>query len=240
MFMPAFSSVSLAEVKRFAFDLQPSVLLESAMTPKEHLIECVKRLCASSGGPESVAEKAGISVDNLKQILAGTKLGSGNPRGVGPMIQRKLDDAFPGWSMLTSGAQSPKGGHQVGGARMSGLLAQNLSQLEPIIEPNTISWESILSAQPLPPAFKLALPDDALAPAYPAGALFIWSTSKPARTGSVVLVRDSFGQPHVRLHAQGRTPGQWIAQATGPGFQPFDGASVTLLAVAEEERRPMP
>lgn len=140
----------------------------------------------------------------------------------------------------TTDPQSPIGGRRFGGARMSGPLAQNLSQLEPIIEPNTIRWESILSAQPLPPVFKLALPDDALAPAYPAGALFIWSTSKPARTGSVVLILDSFGQPHARLHAQGRTPGQWIAQATGPGFQPFDGASVTLLAVAEEERRPMP
>lgn len=41
-----------------------------------------------------------MSAENLKQIVAGTKLPSGSPRGVGPALQRKLDAAFPGWSKL--------------------------------------------------------------------------------------------------------------------------------------------
>ncbi len=84
----------------------------------------------------------------------------------------------------------------------------------------------------------MALRDDALAPDYPAGVLFIWSTTKRARIGSVVLVRDAFGQEHARRHGQGRAPGQWVAEATGPGFKPFDGADVILLAVADWQ--PMP
>ena len=135
--------------------------------------------------------------------------------------------------------QYPKGGAPHEGARTGGVLAQMLSEVQPIIEPRTVLWETIL-IEPLPPQFKLTLPDDALAPAYPMGSLFIWSTTKAPRVGSVVLVRDSFGQPHARRYGQGRAPGQWIAEATGPGFLPFDGAAVTLLAVAEEERRPMP
>lgn len=70
------------------------------MTPKEHLIHRLKVLCGASGGAEAVADQAGISADNLKQILAGTTLPSGAPRGVGPSIQRKLDAAYPGWAAL--------------------------------------------------------------------------------------------------------------------------------------------
>ena len=135
--------------------------------------------------------------------------------------------------------QPPKGGHWVEGPRIGVTSGNWLSLVEPTIEPRTILWESLLS-EPLPQQFKMAVPDDALAPAYPAGSLFIWSTVKEARVGSVVLVRDEFGQPHARRHGQGRAPGQWVAEATGPGFLPFSGAAVTLLAVAEEERRPMP
>lgn len=143
----------------------------------------------------------------------------------------------PNWK--TTIWQSPKGGPHVEGAGSEGALDHLLSQVKPMVEPRTVIWETILT-ETLPSQFKLALPDDALAPAYPTGSLFIWSTTKAPRVGSVVLVRDSFGQPHARRYGQGRAPGQWVAEATGPGFVPFDGAAVTLLAVAEEERRPMP
>ena len=144
---------------------------------------------------------------------------------------------LPNWT--PEDPQPPKGGHWVEGPRIGVTSGNWLSLVEPTIEPRTILWESLLS-EPLPQQFKMAVPDDALAPAYPAGSLFIWSTVKEARVGSVVLVRDEFGQPHARRHGQGRAPGQWVAEATGPGFLPFSGAAVTLLAVAEEERRPMP
>lgn len=141
-------------------------------------------------------------------------------------------------------AQSPKGGHSSERPRTGGGSADHfLSLLTPTIDPITIPWESIVSMQlseKLPPLFKLALVDDALAPGYPAGTLFVWSTTKQPRIGSIVLVLDGFKQPHARRHAQGRAPGQWVAEATGAGFLPFDGADVTLLAVADEERRQMP
>lgn len=74
------------------------------MTIKDHLIECLKALCRANGGPEGVAEASGVSAENLKQIIGGTKLPSGRPRGVGPGVQSKLDAAFPGWARLPSNA----------------------------------------------------------------------------------------------------------------------------------------
>ena len=67
------------------------------MTPKARLIQQVKVLCRKHG-VETVAAKARISADNLRQIIAGTKLQSGEPRGVGPTLQRKLEAAFPNWA----------------------------------------------------------------------------------------------------------------------------------------------
>lgn len=67
------------------------------MTPKERLIERFKALCEKHG-VEVIAERIRSSPDSLKQVIAGTKLPSGKPRGVGPDIQQRLEKAFPGWS----------------------------------------------------------------------------------------------------------------------------------------------
>lgn len=68
------------------------------MTTREHLIQSLKRLCDDKGGYKAVADKAGVDDQSLYQILSGVKLPSGNAKGVGPTIQRKLDAAYPGWA----------------------------------------------------------------------------------------------------------------------------------------------
>lgn len=102
--MPPVSSVSLAEVKRFAFAWPLAFCSTPRVTPKEHLIGCLRALCADHGGPDGVAEAVGVSAENLKQILAGTKLPSKQPRGVGPTLQRKIEAVFPGWAQLRPAA----------------------------------------------------------------------------------------------------------------------------------------
>lgn len=62
------------------------------------MVESLRRLCDREGGHAAVADAAGVSADNLWQILKGIKLPSGEPRGVGPRLARKLDSAFPGWA----------------------------------------------------------------------------------------------------------------------------------------------
>lgn len=69
------------------------------MSPKEHLIDRFRALCAAvPGGVQEIAIATDSSAEGLKQILAGTKLPSGSPRGVGPKLQKRLDERYPGWS----------------------------------------------------------------------------------------------------------------------------------------------
>lgn len=76
------------------------------MGTRDSLVEALRRLCDKEGGHAVVAEVAGVSADNLWQILKGIKLPSGEPRGVGPRLARKLDAAFPGWADSPA-SQSP-------------------------------------------------------------------------------------------------------------------------------------
>lgn len=71
------------------------------MTPKQQLIEAFKALCEREGGHVNVADEIGANEQNLWQILAGIKLPSGEPRGIGPNLQRKLEERYPGWSNYT-------------------------------------------------------------------------------------------------------------------------------------------
>lgn len=73
--------------------------MNRVVTPKEHLIACLRTL-AQKHAVEEIAAEIDASPESLKQVLAGTLLPSGQPRGIGPSIQRKLDASYPGWSRL--------------------------------------------------------------------------------------------------------------------------------------------
>lgn len=77
------------------------------MSPRDVFVRALRSLCDAEGGPEKVADEAGVSAENLRQILAGTLLPSGRPRGVGPAVQRKLDERYPGWWQLGELAKPP-------------------------------------------------------------------------------------------------------------------------------------
>lgn len=77
------------------------------MTPKEHLIASLTALCAREGGHVVVADEIQANDQTIWQIINGVKLPSGNPRGVGPGLQAKLDARYPGWANLPSLAAPP-------------------------------------------------------------------------------------------------------------------------------------
>jgi phage repressor protein C with HTH and peptisase S24 domain len=60
-------------------------------------VAALKRLCAAQGGYQVVALEIGANGQTLYQILAGVKLPSGNPKGVGPALRKKLNAKYPGW-----------------------------------------------------------------------------------------------------------------------------------------------
>lgn len=67
------------------------------MNEVDPLVNALISLCEKEGGYKYVADKAKVSADNLWQIISGTKLPSGNPRGVGPGLRSKLTSAYPSW-----------------------------------------------------------------------------------------------------------------------------------------------
>lgn len=111
-------------------------------------------------------------------------------------------------------------------------VAQKVSQLSPITLPS-LTWEGLMIGSRLPEVFILAAPDDALAPRIRAGDAVIWSTSKPAKLGSPILVRDAAGQVYVRRMYEGQAPGHFIARVKSDAFRALDSVAdqLTILAV---------
>lgn len=67
------------------------------MEDVDPIVLALRRLCDENGGADEVAQRARISAENVKQILRGVKLPSGQPRGVGRQLRDKITLAFPDW-----------------------------------------------------------------------------------------------------------------------------------------------
>ena len=60
--------------------------------------KALRKLCETHGGHVKVAHEIEANPQTIHQIISGVKLPSGNPRGVGPNLRKRLDAAYPGWS----------------------------------------------------------------------------------------------------------------------------------------------
>ena len=90
---------------------------------------------------------------------------------------------------------------------------------------------ALAAAHSLPPRFRLAMPDDAMAPKTPRGTVLIFSTAAPPSIGAGVLAQDAEGRRHVRRYAQG-IGGGWVAEARSGAYRPLhSGTGLQLLAV---------
>lgn len=60
-------------------------------------VSALRHLCETHGGHKGVATLADVNDQTIYQIITGVKLPSGNERGVGPALRKKLSAAFPNW-----------------------------------------------------------------------------------------------------------------------------------------------
>lgn len=111
------------------------------------------------------------------------------------------------------------------------LVAQNMSHLSPITLPS-MSWEELMKSSKLPEVFILSAPDDALAPKVRAGDEVIWSTKKPPKIGSPILVRDARGQVYVRRMYEGERPGHFVARVRSDAYRALDSQVDGLQVLA--------
>lgn len=126
-----------------------------------------------------------------------------------------------------------------GEAQESGFASPQPGRVErelaptPFHTPPQLPWEDVLIAKQLPATFRLAVPDDALAPDTPRGTVFIFDTGARPRPGYAVLVQDKAGGRHVRRFVQS-IGSEWRAEARNSAYASLEHArdGLTLLAVA--------
>lgn len=83
----------------------------------------------------------------------------------------------------------------------------------------------------LPPQFRVAAPDDSMAPRVRKGELLELDTTLQPRAGDGVLVRDDAGHCYLRTYRE-RRPGHWEAAAVNPAFQALDSERDGLRVIA--------
>ena len=83
----------------------------------------------------------------------------------------------------------------------------------------------------MPQKFRVAAPDDSMAPRVRAGELLEFDTTLTPRPGDGVLVLDDAGTCYFRAYRE-RRPGHWEASAANPAFQALDSERDGLRVLA--------
>jgi hypothetical protein len=188
----------------------------------EHLIDALRLLCDREGGHGPVAVASGVHPQTLYQIVAGVRLPSGKPRGVGRELQGKLDRVYPGWA----DAPPSDGRHRPRGLAVQG---HSVSQEMRSDVPHVI-WEQIKMGA-LPARFTVNMPDDSMHPFLRPGHTLRFARDEAPRAGDWVLVSDSTGAAYVRVYRQ-RRPGYWQAAPLNEAYDALDSERDGLVVLA--------
>lgn len=151
---------------------------------------------------------------------------SGEPRAIGDDMARHIEAKLGkpvGW-MDTQ--------HPVAGAsRSPGARAHRVSHT-PYTSSPLLNWGDIVPTLPLPNTFRIAVPDDAMAPKVRAGQIAEFTAGIEPRPGDGVLVTDSAGALYFRAYRTRRAD-QWEAHPLNDAYRPLDSQldGLTVLAV---------
>lgn len=69
-------------------------------TPEDPAVTALIALCKKHGGYKVVADEIGANDQSIYQIISGVKMKSGNRKGVGPDLRKKLSKRYPDWLTL--------------------------------------------------------------------------------------------------------------------------------------------
>jgi transcriptional regulator with XRE-family HTH domain len=95
-----------------------------------------------------------------------------------------------------------------------------------------ISWDALMSAEPLPRQFTSTVPDDAMSPLARAGTECVFRTDVQPRPGAGVLLVDREGHHYLRRYVQGSRPDHWIARPENPAYRTLDSEEDGLRVLA--------
>lgn len=65
--------------------------------PEDPDVIALQALCRRVGGHQALAAVIDMNDQSIYQIITGVKLKSGNRKGVGPTLRKRLNETYPGW-----------------------------------------------------------------------------------------------------------------------------------------------
>lgn len=168
-----------------------------------------------------LAKAAGVTTGAVSQWTSGgTKsLKAKNAAGL---------EKLTGWSASWWATGKPPKG--VGGVEQGGQ-AHPMRHAADRFDAPVISIESLMSGAEVGEFFQTEIEDDAMAPDFSRGTRILWSSSRQAKPGRLVLVRDLHGAIHVRECRQGSMPGVWLAAPRNAAFATLDSAAHELQII---------
>lgn len=94
-----------------------------------------------------------------------------------------------------------------------------------------LAWGSLMLMEAVLRQFRVAMPDDSMAPRLRQGQVARFDRDLEARPGDAVLVQDDHGRTYVRMYRE-RRPGLWEAHPVNDAYQSLDSERDGLQLVA--------
>lgn len=162
----------------------------------DYQVEALRRLCERVGDHKVVAKEIGSSAATLYQILAGIALPSGNPRGVGPALRKKITEAYPYWLQdEKTNVRAAKSKGRV--PLISWVAAGKLGEITDMYQPGEAEqWEDVFDNRPGENAFALIVEGDSMTSPYPGdksfpdGTMIVVDPARAFNAGDYVVAKD--------------------------------------------------
>lgn len=185
--------------------------------------DALRRLCEREGGPKVVAGEIGANAQTLYQILAGIELPSGNRRGVGPNLRKKITERYPDW--LQGASENVQPATSKGRVPLiSWVTAGNLGEITDMYQPGEAEqWEEAFDTRPGEQAFALRVDGDSMTSPYPGersfpdGTIIIVDPARGCDAGDYVVAKDVATQKATfkKLVQDG---GRWFLKPLNPSY----------------------
>lgn len=218
--MSSDSSVTLQTEQAPSYEAGLASCFNPCMDQAAKQAEALRALCDSNGGYRNVAMLAGVSAGNLWQIINGTLLPSGQPRGVGRRLSVKLEKVFPGWME----SQHASEGSMRKGSPVAHPASHPANSDLPLV-----SWEDLMTKY-LPSQFRVQMTDDSMAPWLLLGDLVKFDRDLAPVRGQPVLLKDLSGAHYVRIYRVGNAL-RWTAAPLNPSYEALDSERDGLTVV---------
>lgn len=189
------------------------------------------RKAAGYSSRGALAEALGMNPETGRQNIANLENGATTAPAWLYKLTELMGYASP--DQLLALMPPPNVAPNVGGE--GGHLSSGVAHPESLQKPTlleTVTWEAVSNREALAGMFLMKLPDDALAPKSRAGLEVIWSTTKQAKPGAPIIVRDRTGATYVRKMHEGSKPGTFVAAPSNPAYRTLDSELDGLTVVA--------